>query len=81
MSSDEVEEIIATSPVGWTRDEASLIASLALEYLEEEWERINKEGNNLSGNENALNLNSQNNSDNSRNPTTMTRAEIFIFNH
>lgn len=33
--SEEVEEIIAQSPVNWTRDEASLIASLALEHLEQ----------------------------------------------
>ncbi len=35
-SSDEVEEIIAQSPVNWTRDEAELIAELALEHLEQE---------------------------------------------
>ncbi len=34
--SEEVEEIIAQSPVNWTRDEAELIASLALEHLEQE---------------------------------------------
>lgn len=35
-SSESVEEIIATSPVNWTRDEAKLIAELALEHLEQE---------------------------------------------
>jgi len=33
--SDEVEKIIATSPVGWTRDEAKFIASLVLSHLEQ----------------------------------------------
>lgn len=33
---DEVEKIIATSPVGWTQDEAELIASLVLSHLEQE---------------------------------------------
>jgi hypothetical protein len=35
-SDEEVSEIIAQSPVGWTQDEASLIASLAAEHLEQE---------------------------------------------
>ena len=35
-SSEEVEKIIAQSPVNWTRNEAELIASLALKHLEQE---------------------------------------------
>jgi len=38
-SDDEVEKIIATSPVGWTRDEAKLIASKVLSHLEQELEQ------------------------------------------
>jgi len=35
-SDDEVEKLIATSPVGWTQDEAKLIASVVLSNLEQE---------------------------------------------
>ncbi len=41
-SSDEVEKIIATSPVGWTQDEAKLIASVVLSHLEQELEQTQK---------------------------------------
>ncbi len=41
-SDDEVEKIIATSPVGWTQDEARLIASLVLSHLEQELEQTQK---------------------------------------
>lgn len=36
----EVEEIIVASPVDWTRDEARVIASLALSHLEQSRERL-----------------------------------------
>ena len=41
-SDDEVEKIIATSPVGWTQDEAKLIASVVLSQLEQELEQTQK---------------------------------------
>jgi len=40
--SDELEKIIATSPVGWTQDEAKLIASVVLSHLEQELEQTQK---------------------------------------
>ncbi len=42
-SSEEVEEIIAASPVTWTQDEANLIVFLAQSYLEQERERLQQE--------------------------------------
>jgi len=41
-SDNEVEEIIATSPVGWTQDEARLIASVVLSDLEQERSQTQK---------------------------------------
>ncbi|MBA3923182.1 MAG: hypothetical protein H0X31_16410, partial [Nostocaceae cyanobacterium] len=41
-SDNEIEEIIATSPVGWTQDEASLIVSFVLSDLEQELEPTQK---------------------------------------
>ncbi len=41
-SDNEVEKLIATSPVGWTQDEAKLIASVVLSHLEQELEQTQK---------------------------------------
>jgi len=46
-SSDEVEKIIATSPVVWTQDEAKLIASVVLSHLEQELEQTQKRSRHL----------------------------------
>lgn len=42
-SAEVVEEIIVHSPVGWTRDEANLIVSNALEYLKQKRENLQQE--------------------------------------
>lgn len=43
LNAEEVEEIIATSPVDWTQDEAKLIMSLAQSHLEQERSRLQQE--------------------------------------